>query len=82
MQEQCRLGTLALQCCGQREMHRGPHGAQLPRYVLRVSEIKMSKESGVRKMPEARGVVCHGISRPWDIIGLVEVTVMALVECL
>ena len=42
--------------------------------------IKMRKKGSVRKMPEPRGVVGHGVGRPRNVVVLRQVAVMALVH--
>ena len=42
----------------------------------------MRKERGVSKVPQPGCIVRHGVGGSWDVIGLMEKTVVALVKCL
>ena len=35
---------------------------------LGVERVKVKKKRGVRKVPEARGIVSHGVGRAWNVV--------------
>jgi len=55
---------------------------QLPRFVLRILLLEVTKEGGVSERLKARGVICHDVARPGNEEGIVAVAVLTLVLAL
>lgn len=52
----------------------------MPRLILWIRLIKVSKKGSVRKFPQARAVICHSIRRSSNVLEICVVTMVAPVE--
>ena len=52
---------------------------QLPRFVLRILCLEVREEFGIREVLQARSIVRHDVSFPWEVLQHMAVSVRALV---
>ena len=52
----------------------------MPGFAPWIGKGKVGKKGLASKVPEPRSIICHVIDWSWDVVGLVEVAVMALVD--
>ena len=52
----------------------------MPQLGLRVILFEMGKQLGIRKMPETRGIIGHGIGSAGNMVVAKAVAMMALVK--